>query len=913
LVKTKLKLHVSFLLLLASGTTAVRGQSALDGFDPNANAAVHVVAVGFDGKMFIAGDFSTLAPNGGAVVTHNLFAALNLDGTVNTNFNPNPNGQVLSIAVLSHGKILVGGNFSFIGGQPRHGLARLDGITGLADSFDPNPNGDVYAVTIPGGDEHLLIGGSFTSIGGQPRNRIARLDGITGLADSFDPNANGLVQTIVVQTDGRILVGGSFGTIGGQGRSYLARLDPTTGLADSFNPNPNNIVRSIAEQADGKIVAGGQFTFIGGQFRNFIARLDATTGLADSFNPSANNQVYSIAIQPDGRILAGGLFNGANSIGGQARNYLARLNEITGLADSFDPNVTSGIVFAISLQDDGKIVAGGIFASLSPNGGAAVTRNNIARLEKDGRLDQTLNLNMVGTVVGAIAVQPDGKFLIGGEFTSVLGVPRTNIARLHTDGTLDTVFNPNANGAVNSIVVLGDGKILVGGAFSGPNSIGGAARNYIARLDGVTGAADSFDPQINGGISSMTTQGDGKILICGSFTNVGGLARKYLARLNSNGTLDAAFNPDPNSYVGTIAVQFYDGKILAGGDFTSIGGQPRNRIARLDATNGLADSSDPNADNVVSSIAVNANSPFVGYSALVGGSFTNIGGLAQSHFAVLDDNGFAASDYPGADGLVSSIVPQSDGAVLLGGEFLHIDVQPRKFIGRIDILKVDSFDPKAATVVNSLALQPDGKILVGGFFNGTNSIGGQTRNYFARLSNDTAVHQRFFADSLFTSDESIIWIVEGSSPQFSRVTFEISTNNVNYSFLGNSTFATSTWYLPLQDLNPPIAHLPVGQNFYVRARGYYSTGYLNGSGSIQESIWIVYIPVPPPFLNIQLIANTNVVLSWLTNFTGFTLESNTNLTTTNWSVVSPSPSVSDTNYVVTNAISGPARFYRLRL
>ena len=49
---------------------------------------------------------------------------------------------------------------------------------------------------------------------------------------------------------------------------------------------------------------------IGGQTRNRIARLDATTGLADSFNPNANGDVHAIAVQADGKILAGGDFNG---------------------------------------------------------------------------------------------------------------------------------------------------------------------------------------------------------------------------------------------------------------------------------------------------------------------------------------------------------------------------------------------------------------------------------------------------------------------------------------------------------------------------------------------------------------------------------------------------------------------------
>jgi hypothetical protein len=77
--------------------------------------------------------------------------------------------------------------------------------------------------------------------------------------------------------------------------------------------------------------------------------------------------------------------------------------------------------------------------------------------------------NVNGTVDVAV-VQPDGKILIGGSFTSVLGVTRNNIARLNPDGTLDSAFDPNANSVVNSIAVQADGKILAGGGFT---TIGG--------------------------------------------------------------------------------------------------------------------------------------------------------------------------------------------------------------------------------------------------------------------------------------------------------------------------------------------------------------------------------------------------------------------------------------------------------
>src|SRR5438270_456255 len=194
-------------LALPGGAAAVRGQSALEGFDPNANGTVWVVVVQPDGKILIGGDFTTLSPNGGATVTRNHIARLNPDGTLDTAFDPNANQRVDSIAVQADGKVLAGGAFSNIGGQPRNHIARLDATTGLADSFDPNASGpfpNVYAIAVQA-DGKILAGGGFSSIGGQPRNGIARLDATTGLADSFDPNPNSGVVSIAVQADGKIL------------------------------------------------------------------------------------------------------------------------------------------------------------------------------------------------------------------------------------------------------------------------------------------------------------------------------------------------------------------------------------------------------------------------------------------------------------------------------------------------------------------------------------------------------------------------------------------------------------------------------------------------------------------------------------------------------------------------------------
>jgi uncharacterized delta-60 repeat protein len=860
-------LLVSVAALLAGGTQVVCAQSALDGFDPNANGTIRAVAVQADGKILIGGDFTTVTPNGGAAVNRSRIARLNPDGTLDLTFssNANANGPVNAIALQADGKILVGGAFTMIGGAARNNIARVT-ASGAIDSFDPNANLAVYAIAVQA-DGKILVGGDFVdfgngtpSIGGKIRNSIARLDPTTGAADSWDPNANNRVRAIVVQADGEILVGGDFSfatpTIGGQSRNFIARLDPTTGLADSFNPNANSTVRAIAVQADGKILAGGIFTGIGGTGRNRIARLDPTSGAADSFNPNANNIVNTIAVQADGKILIGGTFFGATSIGGTTmRNRIARLDPTTGTPDTFDPNASSD-VNAIAVQADGKVLAGGLFTTVAPNGGAAVTRNRIARMEIDGRLDQTLNLNVGSNDVLATAVQPDGKILIGGLFSTVLGVPRNRIARLNTDGTLDMTFDPNANSEVDRIAVQADGKILVGGQFNdhgnGTISIGGQPLNHMARLDATTGLADSFNPNANDIVYAIAVQADGKILAGGTFTAIGGAARNHIARLNPAGTLDANFDPNANNNVGSIAVQA-DGKILAGGIFTGIGGAARNHIARLDPTTGAADSFNPNANSEVRTIAVQGDGKI-----LAGGLFTTLtpdgdggGAFPRNNIARLNPAGTLDRGFdPNANGFVNAIAVQGDGKILAGGAFTTLTPPPgsspvaRNRIARLDATTgaPDSFDPNANNNVNSIALQADGKILASGTL--ISSIGGQPRSVFARLSNDTSALQ-----TLAVTQTAITWTRGGSSPQVTRVTFESSTDNVNYTLLGNGTGTGNNW--TLTGLN-----LQTGQNIYIRARGYYGSGEHNGSESITESVRNVFLVPPLANISTRLLVGT---------------------------------------------------------
>jgi uncharacterized delta-60 repeat protein len=351
--------------------------------------------------------------------------------------------------------------------------------------------------------------------------------------DAFDPNANGIVYAVAVQPDGKILVGGAFTTVAPMGgapvtRNRIARFHADGSLDALFNPNVGTgTVYAIAVQADGKILIGGQFTNVGSAARSNIARVDAVNGAPDSLSLSPNTLVKVIAKQPsDGKFLIGG---GFTTIGGQTRNKVARFDPSTGLIDSFNPNMSGGSPTVFTFQPDGKILIGGQFTSIG-----GVARSNIARIDAVTGVPDSFNPNVfsvtgAGVVVYSIELQADGKILIGGQFSAVGAQTRNNMARVEAvSGTADS-FNPNVDSSVHTIAVLPDGRILIGGLFS---NVGGQPRGKLARLDPSTGAVDSFNPNVSGTVFTIVRQpSDGKFLIGGVFTSVGGVTRNRVARL----------------------------------------------------------------------------------------------------------------------------------------------------------------------------------------------------------------------------------------------------------------------------------------------------------------------------------------------------------------------------------------------
>jgi uncharacterized delta-60 repeat protein len=348
----------------------------------------------------------------------------------------------------------------------------------MPDSMYVGVSNIVRAVLIqPNGK--ILMAGDFTIIGGQPRLRIAQINADGTLDQDFNIDVNGPVYCLALQSDGKLLLAGAFTTCGGQARSRIARLNEDHTLDLSFNPAANARVSSMAIQNDGSIVVGGIFSTLGGTNHTCLGRIGADGTIDRTFNPSANGDVVSILMQPKGKIAVGGAFTMLNM---QTRHYLGQINVDGSIDADFDPAPNSTIN-SLSLQRDGQILVGGSFTRL-----AGQLRAGIASLSPDGVLGSDLNPGGSATVT-AIVVQSDGKIIIGGAFSTFLGQSRRALARLNPDGTLDPTFNPGADAAIYTFAIQPDGALLVGGGFA---TLGGVRRDYVGRLTATSPATQAL-------------------------------------------------------------------------------------------------------------------------------------------------------------------------------------------------------------------------------------------------------------------------------------------------------------------------------------------------------------------------------------------------------------------------------------
>jgi len=466
----------------------------------------------------------------------------------------------------------------------------------------------------------------------------------------------------------KIYIGGKFdyyGPITGSGA--LIREDDTT-PSTNF-PKVNGHINACVPDGSGGWYIGGSFTRVGDVDRENLAQINSD-GTVSAWDPKANGEIIKIAAGNDA-VFVSGYFS---SVGGQPRNYVAKLNKSNGAAyTDWDPNPDQ-FVYAIAL---------------------------------------------------------DGKYVyLGGSFRKICGTNKQFVAKVKaSDASLVTEWRTIPNGVVRAIALQGN-AVYLGGDFNSLYNIGVAL--YVAKVkssDGTTGG-NGWNPSPNDVVTDIAIDGN-KIFLAGKFTEIGAekkIHSQFLAVVGSDkGKPDLLWEAKPNNFIDDIEI--YNGKLYVVGEFTQIGGQIANHVARLDEYYGLADTDWlPNANTTVKTIA------FDGNRILLGGSFFSVGGKSVKNIVRLNKDDFTLDEtwLPQPDNGINSIEVDKN-SVFIAGSFNFVGNKESIFVAKLNKSTGTAdakWDCKTNGSVNCLASLGD-TLLVSGSFT---QIGGENRDRIAMLS-----------------------------------------------------------------------------------------------------------------------------------------------------------------------------------
>ena len=742
--------------------------------DPTFNAAaygeltnhgnVNVVRLQPDGKILVGGLFTEVQGFAASGLVR-----LNADGTVDQSFvapdffSTNSGtggisfgGEVFALAVLPDGKILVGGNIRVAGSTVGTGVRRLNADGSLDTSFFVHSVFTVYDIELQT-DGKIVIGGFF----GFNTTNVARLNADGTFDTNFSVPAAEQFKDLELQPDGKIIAVG----FAGSSPSFsprIYRFNPDGAVDGTFSSTSGGTgtVEAVKLLSDGKILVAGSYISLNAVNQGRVSRLNSDGTLDATFNTvgegAAGGPVNDIAVRTDGKIIIGGGFTSYNGIPYQR---LARSNADGTLDTGFINSgmSLSGVVNDVELFADSDILVG-LANSTSPF--------SLWRLGANGvSAGQTFSVRLTrGGSVTEILQQPDGKILAAGSFRFAGDQERRSLARFNADGTLDATFTPYFNDhsplpIIQTIALQPDGKIIVG-----------AWHGIVLQRLNPDGSRDmTFNPALpsSSQVYDVAVQADGKIVVGGTLMPV----QPTFARFNADGSRDISFNPaQPGGIVQRIIIR-PDEKILIGGNFGQISDiAVRRGLALYNSDGTLNNSFNP---------PVNAGGTVLDMHLQPDGKIVHVGAQLRR---INSDGTLDMSFNDGINGEVSAVKVQSDGKILIGGGFSNVGGIARNGIARLNLdLSVDqTFTTFASRSVNEIQLQPDGKILIGGIFT---RINGVPAVRLARLLNAPVTSQQELFDydgdgkadiSVFRPSENRWYVFRSSDAVVSQTVFAIA-------------------------------------------------------------------------------------------------------------------------------------------
>ncbi|MEO7976140.1 calcium-binding protein [Flavobacterium sp.] len=543
-----------------------------------------------DGKIIVAGNFNMFNS-----VSANKIIRLNPDGSIDPDFYSGTgfDDDCTAMILQNDGKILVGGKFTQYNGVTVNHITRLNSDGSIDSGFLSGTgfnNGTVYAIKtdISG---NIMLGGSFSDLyNGLEVNRLVLLNPDGTPKSDFNIGsgpASASVFALNNTLDGSWFIGGSFSIFDSKNQGRLAKIE-ADGIHDigylTAGVGFDNSVLKVLSLGVTKSIIAGNFSKFNGILSSRIARIFSNGVLDATFNAGktgANNTIKTVAQQLDGKMVLGGSFTAYN---GSISNRIVRILSDGEIDNDFiTGDGCNGQVLAVAIQSDQKIIVAGSFTKYH-----STTSGRIVRLLQNGSIDTSFNTGLGSDAsIEVILVLPDGKILLGGRFNTFNGQPHSRLVRLNSDGSMDTGFTIGTGFDKNvyAMDLQSDGKIIVGGSFLIYNGI---SQKRILRLEN-NGILDStFESGTgfsNGDVRSILVQPDNRILIGGTFSGTyTGHSSLRLLRLQAKGTYDPSFVVSLNSTLYTMAFTA-DKKLMIGGNFNSVSGIAKHRIALLKLCN----------------------------------------------------------------------------------------------------------------------------------------------------------------------------------------------------------------------------------------------------------------------------------------------------------------------------------------
>ncbi len=566
-------------------------------------------------------------------------------------------------------------------------------------------------------------------------------------------DAPGAVLDLVALPGGDLLACGRFLTVNDQPRRGLVRLRPDGSPDPTFSPEFNGTVNALAIQPDGKIVAVGSFSAVNGELRRNIVRLTPSGGVDASFAPMVDFEIKTVALQVfstnDWRLVIGGIFSAVN---GRTVNRLARLRADGSSDDGFRASVGENRSFeqvlSVAVAPDGRLYVAGDFSLVN-----GATRRYLARLRADGTLDNSFDLQAGpnGPVTKVVATSGE-RILISGRFTACNDFRREGLARLLEDGAVDPTFTPVYPDGIffvemSSLAEQPDGGWFVAGRFATADS---QVYPRVIALDGNGRALSGFQiaraAHPAGGdltINTIATLPSGKIAVGGRFGSLGPASHESLAVLQLSGVVDESFSARVRDEGGIVSILPQDdGRVVIAGRFSRVNGIPRQTLARLNADGSLDRGFDVGEGVLGNILAATLQAD---QKVVVGGIFREVNGTARTNLVRFNLDGSVDPEFAaGPDWVVRALAVQTNGQVLVGGEFFRVNGVTRPGIARLE--RDGSIDPSFNVSgadyksVFAIALQPDQSILIGGNFSDGRI---PPRNYLARLHPDGSLDESF--------------------------------------------------------------------------------------------------------------------------------------------------------------------------